>query len=91
MRDADEPVQVGTKRKRVASSNENAAGHATRSAGQRPKRIKAATRRQQQMHRRESSSDEEMEVDTPAARAASEDSDVDEDDAEDSCEYILIY
>jgi hypothetical protein len=94
MRDIDESVQIGTKRKRVVGSNENVGGYATRGAGQRPKRIKATTtrRQQQQMQRRESSSDEEMEVDTPTTWTPSDESDVDED-AVDSCQcfYFLLY
>lgn len=83
MCDAEETVQIGTKRKRVASSNENVGGgHLTR--GSKLKRIKATTRRQQQMQQRESSSDEEMEVDTPTTRTPSDDSDADES-AVDSC------
>jgi mitogen-activated protein kinase kinase kinase 13 len=87
MRDVEETVQIGTKRKRVASSNENVGGHSTRSGASRPKRIKATTRRQQQSQRRNSSSsDEEMEVDTPTAGTASDDSDADEN-AVDSCQF----
>jgi hypothetical protein len=85
MRDVEESVQVGTKRKRVASSNENVGGHSTRGGASRSKRIKATTRRQQQLQRRDSSSDEEMEVDTPTTWATSDDSDAD-DDAADSCQ-----
>jgi hypothetical protein len=85
MHDVEESVQIGTKRKRVAGSNENVGGHATR---QRLKRIKASTRRQQQqMQRQESSSDEEMEVDTPTTWAASDESD---EDAVDSCQYLYL-
>jgi hypothetical protein len=82
MRDVEETVQIGTKRKRVASSNENVGSHSTR--GSRLKRVKA-TRRQQQMQQPESSSDEEMEVDTPTTWIPSEDSDADEN-AADSCQ-----
>lgn len=92
MRDVDESVQVGTKRKRVVGSNENVGGYATRGAGQRPKRIKATTtrRQQQQMQRWESSGDEEMEVDTPTTRTASDESDA-EEDAVDSCQYFYLF
>ena len=60
-----EPVQIGTKRKRVVSSNENASGQPTR--GSRLKRIKAT--RIQECEEDEASG---MEVDTPTTWAASE-------------------
>lgn len=84
-------VQIGTKRKRVTSSNENTAGGPS-TRGSRMKRIKAT---------RQQDSDDDaasgMEVDTPTTWAASDDSDSDED-AMDSCQshvcldhvYLLI-
>lgn len=72
-------VQIGTKRKRVVSSNENAAGGPF-TRGSRIKRIKAT--------RRQVSEDDEasgMEVDTPTTWAASDNSDSGED-AMDSCQ-----
>jgi mitogen-activated protein kinase kinase kinase 13 len=76
-------VQIGTKRKRVASSNENAAGGPS-TRGSRMKRIKA-TRKQNSDDDDDAS---EMEVDTPTTWAVSDNSDSDEG-AMDSCQYCV--
>jgi mitogen-activated protein kinase kinase kinase 13 len=83
MRDASHNIAVGSKRKRVVSSNENAhsGGRPARGAG-RMKRMRSTSSQQ------EYSSDEagsSMDVDPPKSWAPS-DSDEDDDDAADSCQ-----
>lgn len=76
-------VQIGAKRKRVVSSNENAV--ATR--GSRSKRMKAYTPAVA------SEEESEMEIDTPTTWTRSDDSESDEDAEDDDscqcCNYIL--
>lgn len=76
-------VQIGSKRKRVASSNENAGERGVSTRGSRSKRMKSMTTRQVQQENEEEAS--EMEIDTPTTLAASEDSDSEDDD---SCQSL---
>lgn len=76
-----EVVQVGAKRKRVVSSNENVVGQSTR--GSRQKRLKA-TRQQSEESDEEAS---EMEVDTHSVSARSDESDPEEHDSC-QCDYF---
>lgn len=73
-----EVVQVGAKRKRVVSSNENVVSQSKRGSGR--KRMKA-TRQPEESEEGENIS--EMEVDTPFVSAQSDESDPEE---EDSCQ-----
>jgi len=103
MRDASHSqlgVSIGSKRKRVVSSNENAhtGGRPTRGSG-RLKRLRSASSRQQDYPSDESEGEtSSMEVDTPARWSASDDSDsegekVDEEveEGDDSSEYHFYY
>ncbi|KAF7974846.1 hypothetical protein HWV62_11225 [Athelia sp. TMB] len=81
----EEAIQVGAKRKRVVSSNENVVTQSKR--GSRQKRLKA-TRQQQEESEEEPS---EMEVDTPSISVKSDESEEEQDDEDDdSSEHYLI-
>jgi hypothetical protein len=81
-------VQAGTKRKRVASSNENAhaSGRPTRGSG-RLKRLRSAS---SQMYTSDEGETSSMEVDTHNSWVPSDYSDEEEDNV-DSCQYESLF
>ncbi|KAF6763866.1 TKL/TKL-ccin protein kinase [Ephemerocybe angulata] len=94
MRESNHPVQVGAKRKRVASSNENAHNHGrpTRSSQKRKRTSTTVPKRYASTSEESESEASEMELDPPSRRTddeVQEEEDEGEDGADSTDDYLL--